>query len=837
TYKSIHTGAVIDDAVSAVKNATAGGGTLLTSTDSYTKAEVNEIRNSLQEVIGQKANSSDVYNKSETYNRTEIDRALSGKETLLIPGTNITIDRSNPDAPVINGTAITVITTVSSLPLTDQNPQTLYLVARTSGSSQYMYDKYVWVNNDWEKINNMPEIDLSAYALKADVNAGLAAKQDKLVAGHNITIDPDTGEISASGDVQTEGEITPGHIIEGGTDSGDIKDSGIKTDSIKIVKMGVTSNAYVRLEDIPGLKPGNKIKVHVTGTNSNCHIKAVAYPGKNICNIEACNYENMVSNLLNARDTYIDLQAGAYYYAPSKNGSGFAYGTSLSTVSSNAYKATIQANHKYLLIAKFTCVPRLDIAQKALAPSLMGLYNNTTAISGTATPTADSANTDTSKIFYAFVTPTWAVAQNAQTHIMNSDLITTGLSIIQDGSSTSAVGYTYTEDTAVVDAASFASELSAKGALFTLDSTTNKYTSATTYAAGTTYYYRTADGTTDTLDEFVVIDVTEAGDDAFSLNTTTAIITEANVYARYKPSLDTLAAGTAVTSGKALGPYGNSKRQYIRAYYRQLYAKVPAGYRLYIREYKGVTSTGVPSGYIKTICVNATSATNTAIVLDQAVTLNAACLEFLVSTTSNTVITNLTGLQYMLMYYVTGKENTDFVPYQLPINIKTGGNMPYTEAFNNTTCVLYGSGSGEAEYEVSISSSSDYITGSISFIAENSSYLPVFAENVTDTSDSKTYLQYFVDSVNDAIVALQNQVAKLGQSSVLTTLPTAKGTYKYEVSTEGVPGTWTKEEETVVTLDTKIEQNSHGTFSYADQQLLLSLQKQGILFKKEFIIS
>ena len=50
--------------------------------------------------------------------------------------------------------------------------------------------------------------------------------------------------------------------------------------------------------------------------------------------------------------------------------------------------------------------------------------------------------------------------------------------------------YTYSEDSAVVDAESFATELAEKGALYTKDG--DVYTSATEYTSGTTYYYVSA---------------------------------------------------------------------------------------------------------------------------------------------------------------------------------------------------------------------------------------------------------------------------------------------------------------------------------------------------------
>ena len=75
---------------------------------------------------------------------------------------------------------------VQTLPATGVKG-TIYLVSN-SGSSTNVYDEYLWISNNWEKIGTT-DIDLSGYYTSAQVDSLLAAKADSAttLAGYGIT--------------------------------------------------------------------------------------------------------------------------------------------------------------------------------------------------------------------------------------------------------------------------------------------------------------------------------------------------------------------------------------------------------------------------------------------------------------------------------------------------------------------------------------------------------------------------------------------------------------------------------------------------------------------------
>jgi len=84
---------------------------------------------------------------------------------------------------------------VAELPATG-NPNKIYLVPNSGPETQNVLDEYIWVDNAWEKIGAV-RVDLSNYFTKTEINSMFDGKQDKLVAGDNITIDATTNVISA----------------------------------------------------------------------------------------------------------------------------------------------------------------------------------------------------------------------------------------------------------------------------------------------------------------------------------------------------------------------------------------------------------------------------------------------------------------------------------------------------------------------------------------------------------------------------------------------------------------------------------------------------------------
>lgn len=144
------------------------------------------------------------YKKSETYTQTEVNNLISAISTM-----NILV--------------------VQTLPTQDISTTTIYLLPRQTGETNNVYDEYIYVSNNWEKIGST-DIDLSNYYTKAEVDTLLAnidlsnyytktqvdalipdisGKQDTLVSGTNIkTIN--NNSILGSGNVSIqEGETLP----------------------------------------------------------------------------------------------------------------------------------------------------------------------------------------------------------------------------------------------------------------------------------------------------------------------------------------------------------------------------------------------------------------------------------------------------------------------------------------------------------------------------------------------------------------------------------------------------------------------------------------------------
>lgn len=67
----------------------------------------------LNNALNLKANSADVYLKTETYSQTETDNLLAGKLDSVVAGTNITVDNTDPNNPIINSTASSPVTSVN----------------------------------------------------------------------------------------------------------------------------------------------------------------------------------------------------------------------------------------------------------------------------------------------------------------------------------------------------------------------------------------------------------------------------------------------------------------------------------------------------------------------------------------------------------------------------------------------------------------------------------------------------------------------------------------------------------------------------------------------------
>lgn len=78
---------------------------------------------------------------------------------------------------------------VDTLPETGET-DTIYLVKKDNPGEQNLYDEYVYTDTGWEHIGDT-SVDLSDYYTKEESDEKLLTKQDKLLAGDNITISED----------------------------------------------------------------------------------------------------------------------------------------------------------------------------------------------------------------------------------------------------------------------------------------------------------------------------------------------------------------------------------------------------------------------------------------------------------------------------------------------------------------------------------------------------------------------------------------------------------------------------------------------------------------------
>lgn len=97
------------------------------------------------------------YKKTETYTKTEIDGMLS----------------------TISGGSFTV---VASLPLTDIDTKTIYLVPKATSETSNVYDEFIYASGSWEKIGDTA-VDLSGYVTTSAMTSALGNKQDVITGG------------------------------------------------------------------------------------------------------------------------------------------------------------------------------------------------------------------------------------------------------------------------------------------------------------------------------------------------------------------------------------------------------------------------------------------------------------------------------------------------------------------------------------------------------------------------------------------------------------------------------------------------------------------------------
>lgn len=126
---------------------------------------------------------------AETELSSEIEtfsEAIDDKQDKLTAGTGITITNN-----VISSSAAGVkLEIVQTLPVSDIDPQTIYLVPSSAPGTSNVYDEYIYVNNAWENIGST-SVDLTNYYTKTEVGSLFTSQstaQSEVDSSQNVSI-------------------------------------------------------------------------------------------------------------------------------------------------------------------------------------------------------------------------------------------------------------------------------------------------------------------------------------------------------------------------------------------------------------------------------------------------------------------------------------------------------------------------------------------------------------------------------------------------------------------------------------------------------------------------
>ena len=219
----------------------------------YTEAEVDNL-------LGGKADAADIpdvsgfitravndlvnyYAKSETYTQSEIDAMVSA-----IPKFAIEV--------------------VNSLPVQDISATTVYLLTVQNGEQGNLYDEYIHVGQNWEKLGTQT-VDLSGYYTSAQVDALLSGLP---VAGHTHD-DRYYTEAEIDGRIQTLNTS-----IGGKADSGHLHDDRYYTEAeIDTALSGKSNTGHSHaMTDVTGLDSALAGKANASHTHTKSQITDLA---------------------------------------------------------------------------------------------------------------------------------------------------------------------------------------------------------------------------------------------------------------------------------------------------------------------------------------------------------------------------------------------------------------------------------------------------------------------------------------------------------------------------------------------------------------------------------
>lgn len=140
---------------------------------------------------------------------------------------------------------------VQSLPISNIDENTIYMVARSGASGTDIYDEYLRVNNAWEKIGST-QVDLTNYALKSELFSGSyndLTDKPTIPAAYTLP----TASTSTLGGVKVDGTtitISDGVIssVGGGSSSAIVFNTAYDADTNKAATMADVDDAVMNAE-------------------------------------------------------------------------------------------------------------------------------------------------------------------------------------------------------------------------------------------------------------------------------------------------------------------------------------------------------------------------------------------------------------------------------------------------------------------------------------------------------------------------------------------------------------------------------------------------------------
>lgn len=127
-----------------------------------------------------------------TFGGGENDNPEWSRKTIFSQGATTIAPTNNTDVAnkkyvddLVNAIATLDLQVVQTLPTQDISTTTIYLVPKTTATTQDVYDEYIYVSNNWEHIGST-QVDLTNYVQKTDYATNSVAGVVRMASGFNV---------------------------------------------------------------------------------------------------------------------------------------------------------------------------------------------------------------------------------------------------------------------------------------------------------------------------------------------------------------------------------------------------------------------------------------------------------------------------------------------------------------------------------------------------------------------------------------------------------------------------------------------------------------------------